>query len=57
MNMIKEKPNNALRRYWKDKIAQIKTYIKANKHDIKIPKPLQFEDSEDEMINEARVQL
>ena len=37
MNMVRQKPNESLTRYWKEKIAQIKTYIKANKYKISIP--------------------
>ena len=49
--------NQPVKRYWKEKIAQIKTYIKVHKYDIQIPKILQFEDSEDEMMDEARAQV
>ena len=46
--MKMEPRNKDLRRYWKDKVDQIKMYIKAHKYNIKIPEQLQFEDSESE---------
>ena len=54
MRSIKNQPNPNLRRYWKEKITEIKAYIAAHKYDIVIPPALQFEDSEDEMMQEAK---
>ena len=34
LKMLEEKPNEHVLRYWKDKVANIKAYIKAGKHDI-----------------------
>lgn len=57
MKMLREKPNEHIRRYWVEKTAQIKAHIQANKYKIEIPEPLQFPETKNLSLDEVRDKL
>ena len=57
MQTLAKNPNENIKRYWKEKIKNIKSIIKAQKYSIEIPEPLQFMNSDDEMMEEIHKKI
>lgn len=54
MEAVSKQPSEQISRYWKIKMKNIKTAIKAQKFKIPIPDVLHFKDSDQEEMEEIR---